>query len=95
MSDVRRVNVNWIGNLIPDTFSEIWEAPQGCHALVPWEKWRQMVGAVRFLLNVTSESSGIAGFHLNGDIAAWEELDGFAEVENNRRALAEIEADDG
>lgn len=41
--------------------------------------------ALQGLLNIVSDSSGVAGYHLNGNIADWDE---FEEVENAEVALS-------
>ncbi len=40
-----------------------------------------------FVLRISAESNGVVGYHLNGDVAAWEEFEEFAEIEDARRAL--------
>ena len=47
--------------------------------------------ALRFFGSIVHQSNGVEGYHLNGDIAAWEELEGFDEAYETCRAL---EADD-
>lgn len=47
-----------------------------------------VVEALKGLLSVVSESRGVEGFHLNGDIARWDE---FQEVADADAALAALE----
>ena len=60
---------------------------KGDYALMPWEEWERRQRAISFLLFVTHNSRGLDGYHLNGDVAEWEEFEEFAEIEENRRAL--------
>lgn len=58
---------------------------QGCPAHYATPDVTKLVEALEGLLAIVSESSGVAGYHLNGDIAHWGE---FAEVEMAEEALA-------
>jgi hypothetical protein len=45
---------------------------------------KELEEAVRGLLGIVDDSAGVSGYHLNGDVAEWDE---FAEVEAARTAL--------
>lgn len=48
-----------------------------------------LIQALRGLLSIIDDSSGVAGYHLNGNIADW---GGFPEVEGAKRVLSKYEA---
>jgi hypothetical protein len=48
----------------------------------------KLLEALRGLFDIVSDSNGVAGYHLNGDIATWGEFD---EVEFAEQAIAEAE----
>lgn len=58
---------------------------QGCPAHYATPDVAKLVEALEGLLSIVSDSSGVAGYHLNGDIAHWGE---FEEVEMAEEALA-------
>jgi hypothetical protein len=94
--NVRRVSIEdeW-DDLEPGVkISQVFDSSDGTHALVPWETWKLMTHAIRFLMFVTGDSSGIAGYHYER-IATWEEFEEFSEIEDNRRVLEEIGGEDG
>ena len=49
----------------------------------------ELLEAVKGLLSITYDSDGVAGYHLNGDIADWNEFD---EVNQAAEAIAKAEA---
>lgn len=51
---------------------------------------QEMLNALRGLLSITLESSGVAGYHLNGDTADW---DTFPEVGKAYEAVAQAEGE--
>ena len=48
------------------------------------DRFRRLLERVRYELYIIDESEGVAGFHLNGDIAAWDE----GELPNLRDEIA-------
>lgn len=60
------------------------------------ERIAALEGALTGLLQITKESNGVVGYHLNGDVASWGE---FEEVSNaeallDRQALSPPKAED-
>jgi hypothetical protein len=77
-------------NVAKEYWTNTLDNPNGDTALVPWETWKLVAHAVRFLLFVVDNSVGLDGYHRNNAIATWEEFEEFAKIEDNRRALEEI-----
>lgn len=48
---------------------------------------RQALEALEGLANITNESQGVAGFHLNGDTAEWDEFDEVEAASNTIEAI--------
>jgi hypothetical protein len=46
---------------------------------------KRMRKALRFFLDLVDDSSGIDGFHLNGDVALWDEFED--EIDNAREVV--------
>ena len=65
-----------------DVYREIYGHPP-----VTPEQGARLLAQASFLANLAAESEGVAGYHLNGDIAFWDEFD---EVGQARALVAEI-----
>ena len=48
----------------------------------------ELLAALRGMLAIVNDSRGVAGYHLNGDTAEWDEFD---EVDAARAAIAKVE----
>ena len=55
-------------------------------------KCERLLSALSGLLNIADDSRGVAGYHLNGEIAEWDE---FSEIDQACEAAAEATALDG
>ena len=51
----------------------------------------ELLKALESLLDVTADSKGVAGYHLNGDIAEWDE---FEEVSSAYELIKRLEGDE-
>ena len=51
----------------------------------------ELIKAVESLLDITADSQGVAGYHLNGDIAKWDE---FEEVSGAYELIKRLEGDE-
>lgn len=50
----------------------------------------KMLEVLKGLLSIVDESKGVAGYHLNGDIAEWDEFD---DVNTARRLIVKIQGE--
>lgn len=54
------------------------------------DAYDRLLEAIRSLMEIVDNSTGVANFHRNGDVAEWDE---FEDVGIARDLLAEIDAD--
>ena len=52
----------------------------------------ELEAALQGMLDIVADSRGVAGYHLNGDTAEWDEFD---EVDAAEKLLNQLEADNG
>lgn len=52
----------------------------------------ELEAALQGMLDIVADSRGVAGYHLNGDTAEWDEFD---EVDAAEKLLNKLEADNG
>ena len=60
------------------------------HDRLTYENER-LKNALKDILYIVDDSTGVAGYHLNGDVADWDE---FVEIRNANQLISELEGDE-
>lgn len=50
----------------------------------------RLKNALKYILEIVNDSNGVDGYHLNGDVADWDE---FVEIRNANQLISELEGD--